>query len=106
MKVKFTSEEVLNSLEGIQKAEPKPFLFTRIQARMANEDNSFVYTVVRFMTRPVFALSFASLFFFINGYLLINQINASQSNTDEMGQPIAAEYVMHTVNPYDQNELP
>lgn len=34
MKMKFTSEEVINSLEGIQRAEGSPFLFTRIQARM------------------------------------------------------------------------
>jgi len=39
MKMKFTSEEVINSLEGIQRAEGSPFLFTRIQARMKKEEN-------------------------------------------------------------------
>jgi hypothetical protein len=106
MKVKFTSEEVLDSFDGIQRAEPNPFLFTRIQARMAAEDKSTVFAVVRFITRPAFALSIAFLFVFINGYLLMNQLESSQANAEEMGQAVAMEYVQHTVNPYDQNELP
>jgi hypothetical protein len=30
-------EEVMQSLQGMQKAEPSPFLFTRIQARIAKK---------------------------------------------------------------------
>ncbi|MEY4740157.1 MAG: hypothetical protein RLZZ05_1541, partial [Bacteroidota bacterium] len=54
MKMKFTSEEVINSLEGIQRAEGSPFLFTRIQARMKKEENRPEMVFFRFITRPAF----------------------------------------------------
>jgi hypothetical protein len=105
MKKKFTSEEVINSLEGIQRAEASPFLFTRIQARMKKEENRPEMVFFRFITRPAFALAFALLFIAINGYLISNSVN--KNNTmDDIGQPLAAEYAQHDLNPYETNELP
>jgi hypothetical protein len=39
MKKRYTTDEILEGLKGIQKAEPNPFLFTRIEAKIANEVN-------------------------------------------------------------------
>jgi hypothetical protein len=105
MKKKFTSEEVINSLEGIQKAEGSPFLFTRIQARMKKEENRPEMVFFRFITRPAFALGIALFFIAINGYLVSNSFNR-QNTMDDLGQPLAAEYVQHDLNPYETNELP
>ena len=105
MKQKFTSEEVINSLEGIQRAEGSPFLFTRIQARMKKEENQPEMVFFRFITRPAFALAFALFFIAINGYLITNSVNKNNA-LDDLGQPLAAEYVQHDLNPYETNELP
>ena len=105
MKMKFTSEEVINSLEGIQKAEGSPFLFTRIQARMKKEENRPEMVFFRFITRPAFAMAFALFFIAINGYLITNSVNKNNA-MDDLGQPLAAEYVQHDLNPYETNELP
>lgn len=105
MKMKFTSEEVINSLEGIQRAEGSPFLFTRIQARMKKEENQPEMVFFRFITRPAFALAFALFFIAINGYLITNSVNKNNA-IDDIGQPLAAEYVQHDLNPYEINELP
>jgi len=105
MKMKFTSEEVINSLEGIQRAEGAPFLFTRIQARMKKEENRPEMVFFRFITRPAFALAIALFFIAINGYLVSNSFN-KQNAMDDLGQPLAAEYVQHDINPYETNELP
>jgi hypothetical protein len=105
MKMKFTSEEVINSLEGIQKAEGSPFLFTRIQARMKKEENRPEIVFFRFITRPAFALAIAVFFIAINGYLITNSVNKKNA-MDDLGQPLAAEYVQHDLNPYETNELP
>jgi hypothetical protein len=105
MKMKFTSEEVINSLEGIQRAEGSPFLFTRIQARMKKEENRPEMVFFRFITRPAFALAIALFFIAINGYLVSNSFN-KQNAMDDLGQPLAAEYVQHDINPYETNELP
>ena len=105
MKMKFTSEEVINSLEGIQRAEGSPFLFTRIQARMKKEENRPEMVFFRFITRPAFALAIALFFIAINGYLVTNSVNKNNA-MDDLGQPLAAEYVQHDLNPYESNELP
>jgi len=105
MNQKFTTEEVINSLEGIQRAEGNPFLFTRIQARMKKEESRPEMVFFRLITRPALALTIAVFFIGINAYLVSNNMNAKYS-TDEMGQPLAVEYVQHEVNPYETNELP
>ena len=105
MKKRFTSEEVINSLEGIQRAEGSPFLFTRIQARMKKEENRPEMVFFRFITRPAFALAIALFFIAINGYLVTNSVNKKNAMED-FGQPLAAEYVQHDLNPYETNELP
>jgi|Laugresu1bdmlbdd_1035124.scaffolds.fasta_scaffold71629_2 hypothetical protein len=105
MKMKFTSEEVINSLEGIQRAEGSPFLFTRIQARMKKEENLPEIVFFKFITRPAFALAIAVFFIAINVYMVSNSFNR-QNAMDDLGQPLAAEYVQHDLNPYETNELP
>jgi hypothetical protein len=105
MEMKFTSEEVINSLEGIQRAEGSPFLFTRIQARMKKEENRPEMVFFRFITRPAFALAIALFFIAINGYLVTNSVNKNNA-MDDLGQPLAAEYMQHDLNPYETNELP
>ena len=105
MKMKFTSEEVINSLEGIQRAEGSPFLFTRIQARMKKEENLPEIVFFKFITRPAFALAIAVFFIAINVYMVSNSFNR-QNAMDDLGQPLAAEYVQHDLNPYETIELP
>jgi|Wag4MinimDraft_19_1082662.scaffolds.fasta_scaffold06621_2 hypothetical protein len=105
MKQNFSSEDVINSLENIRRAEPQPFLFTRVQARLLREQSRPEIAIFRFVTRPIFAICFAVLFIFINGYL-VNQKMKENSLADDIGQPIAVEYVQHTINPYEINENP
>jgi hypothetical protein len=104
IKQKFTSEEIINSLEGIGRAEPRPFLFTRIQAKMMKEEKLPELAVFRFITRPAFVLSLLVLFVSINGYIAIQKLN--DISNDEFGQPIAAEYVQPDALPYESNETP
>ena len=36
----------MHSIDGIKRATPRPFLFTRLEARMQNEKNIWVKTVI------------------------------------------------------------
>lgn len=106
MKTRFTSEEVINSLDGIQRAEPSPFLFTRIQAKLLNKENNPAYTAFIFISRPAVVMSMVMLILLMNGYLMFNR-NATQNNQEEIGQTIAAEYGrQNAINPYELNEAP
>lgn len=100
MNTKYTPEEILNSLDGMQKAAPSPFLYTRIQGRMAKEGNSQLMAFFRYVTTPAFSLSVAFLFILINGYFLTINIDQEISLEDN-SQSIAAEYVQQPLNPYE-----
>jgi hypothetical protein len=58
-------EQTLQSLDGVQRAEANPFLFTRIKARMSKQ-NSLWERVYSFVARPVIALSVLILVLSIN----------------------------------------
>ena len=103
-KSKFNTEEILSSLDGIVRAEPRPFLFTRIQARMIQEEKMPELAVLRFITKPAFVLSLTLLFISINAYVFVNKTGSGIS--DEISQPVAAEYVQPEALPYDINETP
>ena len=64
--------ETLDSLNGIQRAEAKPFLFTRIQARLMDEaEDSFWSRAVEFFSKPV-TIAFLVLSILIMNYFIIN----------------------------------
>lgn len=106
MKANFTSEEIINSLDGIQRAEPAPFLYTRVHARLLQNENSFVLTIFRYITKPSFVMALAMLIILVNGYIMYNRI-VMQESQEEMNQTIAAEYGrQNAINPYELNEAP
>lgn len=59
-------EEALNSLDGVQKAGPGPFFFTRVQARLQRLPGNGWERVVSFITRPSIALSGLCLIILLN----------------------------------------
>jgi hypothetical protein len=106
MGTRLTSEEILNSLDGIQRAEPYPFLYTRVHARLLNKQDNVFLTAFAFITRPAFVMAMVMVILLVNGYIMFNR-SAFQQNQEEMGQTIAAEYGrQNTINPYELNELP
>ena len=72
---------------------------------MKKEENRPEMVFFRFITRPAFALAIALFFIAINGYLVTNSVNKNNA-MDDLGQPLAAEYMQHDLNPYETNELP
>ena len=100
MKIKHTPEDIINSIEGIGRAEPSPYFYTRLQAKIAKEDNGFVISYLKLLMKPSYSIAVALLFILINGYFLIT--NVVQENTfDENTPNIAAEYVQQNLNPYE-----
>jgi len=100
MKIKHTPEDIINSLEGIGRAEPFLYFYTRLQAKIAKEDNGFVISYLKLLMKPSYSIAVALLFILINGYFLMT--NVVQENTfDENTPNIAAEYVQQNLNPYE-----
>lgn len=56
----------LNSLDGIQKAGPGPFFYTRVQARLQKQRSNEWERVVSFITRPSVALGGLCIIILLN----------------------------------------
>ncbi|MBS1576402.1 MAG: hypothetical protein JST09_13945 [Bacteroidetes bacterium] len=53
-------EEALNSFDGIQRASPQPFFYTRLKARLNQPEKGIWENVSSFITQP--AMLFATVF--------------------------------------------
>jgi hypothetical protein len=100
-------EEVLNSLDGINRAEPRPFLITRLEARMQSEKNVW-FRLSSFMARPVVAFACICFVLIINAMVIFmthspGNFSGQQGNelatTDEYSQVSSNLYEFENTKP-------
>ncbi|MEI9943700.1 MAG: hypothetical protein WDN26_05710 [Chitinophagaceae bacterium] len=60
--------DTLGSLDGIRRAAPQPYFYTRLKARMSRENGWS--GVARFMARPAFALAMICVVIFVNTWIV------------------------------------
>ena len=70
-------DEVLESLDGLQRAEPNPFLYTRVMARINREHDSTWEKIANLFSRPVVAFATIILFIAINAIVLFKNTDDS-----------------------------
>jgi len=97
MNRRFTIEEqvekTLNSLDGSKRAKSNPFMFTRIQARLQNSDNSHWTAAARVLNRPVFAIATLLLVILMNAAIFLQSNEpVNNNNIPEEEQLFAKEY--------------
>jgi hypothetical protein len=66
----FKIEEILNSLDGIKKAEAPPYLHSRIQARLQLQPANYFDHSNDLVFRPIFVLAFLFLILLLDGIVL------------------------------------
>ncbi len=94
------TDEILSSLDNIQKAEAPDFFYTRLKARMDRE--SEVPSTRPWILRPVYTLAALVIVLLVNAFVLFKENDAKQTTTtvDPM-QSIAAEYNLNDNSLYD-----
>ncbi len=95
-------EDVLGSIDGIQKAEANPFLFTRLEAQR-NDERSLYGKITSFITKPAIAFACVCLVLIIN-VMVIFFSNKSYSNAStQQGSELAMadEYNQVSTPAYD-----
>lgn len=96
------TDQVMNSLDGIQRAETQPFFYTRLMARMEGGTLHGWNRWMAYLSRPAVSLALLLVFLVINGYLIFNQLSAQPEMT-----PAASDYAVMQVSYLDDNpELP
>jgi hypothetical protein len=102
-------EDVLSSVDGLQRVPSNPFLYTRIHARI-REANSTWERTARFITKPAFAFAIILVILIINVWVAFQHQNNANShakiNTMEAEMLFAAEYSnMQNYSLIDPNDI-
>ncbi len=101
-------EQTLNSLDGIQRASPQPWLFSRIKGRLMQQDDKTVWGIIgSFLSKPVIAIAGLCLILMMNGFLLFNQQEETSSailisQNDEL---LDSESLMASSSSFDYENL-
>ena len=75
--------EAIDSLDGAGRAVPKPFLLTRINARMDNSRNSAWETAARFIARPVVVIAGLCMVIAVNALVVAYNNSTTTTNISE-----------------------
>jgi hypothetical protein len=105
MENKKETESILDSLDGVQKASPSAFFFTRVQARLQKEETGFWGNLASFITKPAVATATLCLIFLLNAAALFYQKESSAAIADQNEQSLTEDYnTTVTANSYyDEN---
>lgn len=100
-------EDALSSVDDAQRAEPRPFLLTRIQARMNKGTESVWEEAGRFITRPAVAFTGLCMIVVINVMVVFfNKTTNTTVGSEQAVQTVADEYVYTVATIYDTDNTP
>jgi hypothetical protein len=101
-------EKALESLDGLQRAEPRPFLFTRVKARLERIQKNSWETIGSFLTRPIVAIAGLCVILAMNVFILTQKEAAtpvSPKMADNSQQEPESVLGMYGSNNYDYENL-
>lgn len=80
-------EKALESIDGIQRATPQPWFYTRVRARLQREEKTVWETIGSFLSKPVVAMAALAAVLMLNVVILSKQ-NHLQDVSSVGAQPI------------------
>jgi hypothetical protein len=98
-------DDILNSINGLQSASPKPFLGTRVVATIASNKNTLhKKPLLQWLFQPVVASAIVAFVIMLNLFVL--QQDSTNNNETEMDEFIANNDVTEsTINLWNENNL-
>jgi hypothetical protein len=103
------AEEALSSIDGAERAIPKPYLLTRVKARMDRKNETVLERSGSFILRPVFVIAGLCLVIGINALVIaFNKntadtdsyaVNEQTTSADEFGTTVATLYDIENNEP-------
>jgi NADH:ubiquinone oxidoreductase subunit 6 (subunit J) len=100
-------EEALNSVDDAQRAEPRPFLLTRIHARMNKGTESVWEKASWFITRPAVAFTGLCMIVLLNIMVVMyNKTPDSATVAEQTVQTQADEFSYTAATIYDNDNTP
>lgn len=97
-------DQTLNSLDGIQRAEPQPWLYARIMKRLHREEDKTAWGAIgSFLARPAVAIAGLCFILVLNGFLLFKEEKESQAIVSE--QMVESESLMASSSSFEYENL-
>lgn len=99
------TEEILNSLDGIRRATPQPFLHTRVMARLTKDATATRWEkMASLISKPAFAIATIALFLLINIAVVFHfSAKTATSTQDESAVVSDNDYNLSVSSLYDIN---
>jgi len=100
-------EKALESLDGIQRATPQPYFYTRLKARLSRKEKEWS-GITGFISRPAYALAMICIVLLVNTWAVMNSSKeSSQANPIQVAndQQLPDEYNV-AVNTFYDYETP
>ncbi len=85
-------DDTLNSLDGAKRATPKPFLLTRLTARMQKKQEGSWDNALRFLSRPAVAIACVVLVITVNTAVFTFNQPAKTGTGDEQYYAATEDY--------------
>jgi hypothetical protein len=103
------ADKTLESLEGIQRAEPQPYFYTRLVGRLRRDEKTLWETMGSFLAKPAVVAICLSFVFVFNAFILYRQDSDTISSLPETTQPDQLitdnEYVLASGSSFDYENL-
>ena len=93
-------DEVLASVDSIQRAAPNPFFYTRLEARLLRNRYNFWEKVSRAVSRPVVAVAALALVLILNAAVVVQGVNAVD-NVPELSEMASTEDLRSSATFYE-----
>ena len=93
--------DILDSLDGIRRATPQPWFYTRLKARLENLGEKSASAPRPLVARPVFVLAGLFLVLLINLFILVGQGSDPGTSVAEQNEQSLSETELYTGNSYD-----
>lgn len=94
-------ENVLNSLDGIERATPGDFFYTRVSARLLDRKPSIWETVSSYIVRPTIVITGLCFIVMINIMAILLKTADTNTATESAEFSLVEEYSMASANYYD-----
>src|SRR5690606_20839851 len=73
-------EETMGSLDNIERASPKPYLLTRINAGLSQKTSSVWDKITAYLSKPVFVAGVLAIVIALNLFVMMNQSETVVTN--------------------------
>ena len=99
-------DEAMQSLDGIEKASPAPYFFTRLEARMQREKSAWE-RISSFVAKPVVAFVCICLIIVVNAAVILSSTAIVNSSSQNSELATADEYNSVSAQMYEfENTIP